>query len=84
MEVMKINVLQLNEYLKEKNIIIKDSRLSSHKIESKEDVFKQIDNIIYFQKSVGAYKENLLPRLRASIGKELKAIKLKYYLLIDL
>lgn len=75
MEVMKINVLQLNEYLKEKNIIIKDSRLSSHKIESKEDVFKQIDNIIYFQKSVGAYKENLLPRLRASIGKELEGYK---------
>jgi len=79
--VIKINVLELNEYLKRKNIIIKDSKLSSYKIENKEEVFKQIDNIIYFQKSVGAYKENLLPRIRASIGKELEEYKAQVILM---
>lgn len=72
---IKINVFELKEYLERKNIIVKECKLTSYKIENKEDVFRQIDNIIYFQRSVGAYKENLLPRIRASIGKELEEYK---------
>jgi hypothetical protein len=73
--VSKIKTLELKKYLEEKNIIITNNKLSFNKVETKEDVLRQIDTIIHFQKSVGAYKENLLPRIRGSIGKEMDNYK---------
>lgn len=70
-----INKLNLIKYLEEKNIFITNSKYSSNKIESKIDVFNQIDNIIYFNKVVGSYKENLIPRIKPSIFNEYENYK---------
>lgn len=70
-----INKLNLIKYLEEKNIFITNSKYSSNKIESKIDVFNQIDNIIYFNKVVGSYKENLIPRVKPSIFNEYENYK---------
>ncbi|WP_300382570.1 hypothetical protein [Clostridium sp.] len=53
--------------------------------ENIEEIFKQIDNIIFFQRSIGKYKVNLFPRIRCTIGKEIdnfygQALLIKRYL----
>lgn len=42
---------------------------------SKIDIFKQIDNIIYFNTVIGKYKENLMPRIKGNIFKEYEDYK---------
>lgn len=70
MGVIKINVVNLNSYLKNKNIYIINKKINVEKV-SREEIFKQIDNIILFQKTFGSYKENLFPRIKCTIGKEI-------------
>lgn len=84
MGVIKINSFNLNSYLQNKNIYIINKKTNIEKV-SMEEIFKQIDNIILFQKTFGKYKENLFPRIKCSIGKEIdnfngQVILIKKYL----
>ena len=63
--------IELNSYLEKKGIHILNSKIE--KDEDSKDILKQIDNIIFFHNKIGPYKENLFPRIRASIGKEVNS-----------
>jgi len=70
-----INKINLIKYLEEKNIFIIKNKSISNKMDSKIDIFKQIDNIIYFNTVIGKYKENLMPRIKGNIFKEYEDYK---------
>lgn len=70
MGVIKINIFDLNSYLQNKNIYIINKKINIEKI-NMEEIFKQVDNIIFFQRSFGKHKENLFPRIKCTIGKEI-------------
>lgn len=70
-----INNINLIKYLEEKNIFIIKNKSISNKMDSKIDIFKQIDNIIYFNTVIGKYKENLMPRIKGNIFKEYEEYK---------
>ena len=61
---------ELNSYLETRGIYVLNSKTSKDKNDNDKSVYKQIDNIVFFHDKVGQYKENLLPRIGASIGKE--------------
>ncbi|MBE6054338.1 MAG: hypothetical protein E7212_10610 [Clostridium sartagoforme] len=62
---------ELNSYLENRGIYVLNSKVSKEKSENtKKNIYKQIDNIVLFHNKIGMYKENLLPRIGASIGKE--------------
>ncbi|WP_411169028.1 hypothetical protein ACH36K_18425 [Clostridium sp. MB05] len=63
--------LELKSYLEEKNIYIVNDKVNQSKYKSSEDILKQVENIICFHNKIGEYKENLLPRIGASIGREI-------------
>ncbi|MDV4149513.1 hypothetical protein R0131_01550 [Clostridium sp. AL.422] len=48
-------------------------KISKDKDEDNKNIYKQIDNIVSFHNKIGQYKENLFPRIGASIGKEVNA-----------
>ncbi len=64
---------ELNSYLENRGIYVLNSKISKDKNDSDNSVYKQIDNIVFFHDKVGQYKENLLPRIGASIGKEVNS-----------
>ena len=70
MGVIKINTFDLNSYVQSKNIYITNKRMNIEK-ENIEEIYKQIDNIIFFQRIFGKYEVNLFPRIRCTIGKEI-------------
>lgn len=61
---------ELNSYLEDRNIYVLNSKISKDKNEDNKNIYKQIENIIFFHNKVGQYKENLFPRIGATIGKE--------------
>ncbi|MCF0148058.1 MAG: hypothetical protein HUJ77_06620 [Clostridium sp.] len=61
---------ELNSYLENRNIYVLNSKISKDKIEDSKSIYKQIENIVFFHHKIGQYKENLFPRIGASIGKE--------------
>ena len=61
---------ELNSYLEDRGIYVLNSKIAKDKNDNDKSVYKQIDNIVFFHNKVGQYKENLLPRIGASIGKE--------------
>lgn len=84
MGVIKINTFDINSYIRSKNICITNKRINIEK-ENIEEIYKQIDNIIFFQKVFGKYKINLFPRIKCTIGKEIEnfygqALLIKKYL----
>ena len=84
MGVIKINTFDLNSYVQSKNIYITNKRMNIEK-ENIEEIYKQIDNIIFFQRIFGKYKVNLFPRIKCTIGKEIddfygQALLIKKYL----
>lgn len=84
MEVIKINTFNIDSYLQNKNIYIVNTKRNIEKVNN-EEIFKQIDNIILFHKRFGKYKENLFPRIKCTIGKEIdnfngQALLIKKYL----
>jgi len=79
--VILINKLNLISYLEEKKIFITNSKWSSNRIENKTDLFKQIDNIVYFNKIIGSYKENLMPRIKSNIFVEYENYKKQIFIL---
>lgn len=64
---------ELNSYLENRGIYILKSKISKSKSEDNKNIYKQIDNIVFFHTKIGQYKENLLPRIGGSIGKEVNA-----------
>ena len=74
MEVIKINSFYLNSYIQSRNIYINNKKRNIEKV-NMEEIFKQIDNIIFFQKTFGKYDENLFPRIKCTIGKEIDDFK---------
>lgn len=74
MEVIKINSLDLNSYIQSRNIYINNKKRNIEKV-NMEEIFKQIDNIIVFQKIFGKCDENLFPRIKCTIGKEIDNFK---------
>jgi hypothetical protein len=84
MGVIEINTFDLNSYIQSKNICITNKKVNIEK-ENMEEIFKQVDNIIFFQRAFGKYKVNLFPRIRCTIGKEIdnfcgQALLIKKYL----
>ena len=76
-----INKLNLISYLEQKNIFITNNKLNSNKLENKTDIFKQIDNIIYFNNVIGSYEENLMPRIKSNIFVEYENYKKQIFIL---
>lgn len=74
MGVIKINSFDLNSYIQSRDIYIINKKINVEKI-NVEKIFKQIDNIIFFQKAFGKYNENLFPRIKCTIGKEIDNFK---------
>lgn len=74
MGVIKINSFDLNSYIQSRDIYIINKKINIEKINA-EEIFKQIDNIIFFQKAFGKYNENLFPRIKCTIGKEIDNFK---------
>lgn len=74
MGVIKINSFDLNSYIQSRNIYINNKKRNIEKVNMRE-IFKQIDNIIFFQKTFGKYDENLFPRIKCTIGKEIDNFK---------
>lgn len=62
---------ELNSYLENRNIYVLNSKISKDKIEDNKSIYKQIESIVFFHNKIGQYKENLFPRIGASIGKEI-------------
>lgn len=63
--------IELNSYLQDKNIYITNKKIPRDRSEEDNNILRQIDNIVYFHNQIGEYKENLLPRIGGSIGKEI-------------
>ncbi|WP_291653906.1 hypothetical protein [Clostridium sp.] len=63
--------LELKSYLEAREIYILSGKTNRAKEPKLENVFNQIENIVLFHNRMGNYKENLLPRIGASIGKEI-------------
>lgn len=61
---------ELNSYLENRGIYVLNGKITKEKCEDNKGIYKQIDNIVFFHNKMGEYKENLLPRIGASIGKE--------------
>ncbi|MBQ6820575.1 MAG: hypothetical protein IJO26_04685 [Clostridium sp.] len=61
---------ELSSYLEERGISILNSKILKDKNINELDIYKQIDNIMLFHEKIGQYKENLIPRIGSSIGKE--------------
>lgn len=61
---------ELSSYLEDRNIYVLNSKISKDKNEDSKNIYKQIENIIFFNNKIGQYKENLFPRIGATIGKE--------------
>ena len=61
---------ELSSYLENRKIYVLNSKISKDKNEDNKDIYKQIENIVFFHNKIGEYKENLFPRIGASIGKE--------------
>ena len=61
---------ELSSYLEDRNIYVLNSKISKDKNEDNKNIYKQIENIIFFNNKIGQYKENLFPRIGAAIGKE--------------
>ncbi|MGG7142179.1 hypothetical protein ACQPVP_01755 [Clostridium nigeriense] len=59
---------ELNSYLENKGIIVLNGKIDKN--QDNINIFKQIEDIIFFHNKIGPYKENLFPRIGASIGKE--------------
>jgi hypothetical protein len=63
--------IELNSYLEEKGIFILNGKIEKN--QESGSILNQIDNIIFFHNKIGPYKENLFPRIGASIGKEVNS-----------
>lgn len=63
--------IELNSYLEDKEIYITNKKIPRDRSEEDNNILRQIDNIVYFHNQIGEYKENLLPRIGGSIGKEI-------------
>lgn len=63
--------LELKSYLEEREIYILNEKVNKVKEQNLEGIFNQIENIALFHNRMGVYKENLLPRIGASIGREI-------------
>lgn len=63
--------VELNSYLEDKQIYITNKKIPRDRSEEEINILRQIDNITYFHNQIGEYKENLLPRIGGSIGKEI-------------
>lgn len=61
---------ELNSYLENRGIYVLNNKITKERAEDNSSIYKQINNIVLFHNKVGAYKENLFPRIGASIGKE--------------
>ena len=61
---------ELSSYLEDRNIYVLNSKISKDKNEDNKNIYTQIENIIFFNNKIGQYKENLFPRIGATIGKE--------------
>lgn len=61
---------ELNSYLENRNIYVLNSKIPKDKTEDSKNIYKQIEYIDFFHNKIGQYKENLFPRIGASIGKE--------------
>lgn len=64
---------ELNSYLEDRGIYVVNGKISKDKREDNKNIYKQVDNIVFFHNKIGQYKENLFPRIGASIGKEVNA-----------
>lgn len=62
---------ELKSYLEEREIYILNEKVSKTIDKNWESIFTQIENIVLFQSKVNSYKENLLPRIGGSIGREI-------------
>lgn len=67
----------LYSYFTEKNIKIVNHSFENRETISLESVKRQIDNIIVFQTLSKGYKDNILPRICGSIGKDLESYKVQ-------
>lgn len=63
--------IELNSYLEKKGIFVLNGKIEKNQDGRNE--LRQIDNIIFFHNKIGPYKENLFPRIGASIGKEVNS-----------
>ena len=74
-----MNYSYLNSYLEEKGIYVVNDKIKYDKEEK--DTFKQIEKIILFNKAISPYKENVYPRIGASIGKEINNYGMQIFLI---
>ncbi|MCR1951726.1 MULTISPECIES: hypothetical protein [unclassified Clostridium] len=63
--------LELKSYLEERDIYILNGKINRTKEQKIKNIFNQIENIVLFHNRMGEYKENLLPRIGAAIGREI-------------
>ena len=73
--------LELKSYLEERDIYILNGKTNKVKEQNLEGTFNQIENIVLFHNRMGCYKENLLPRIGASIGREIDNYNLQMILI---
>lgn len=64
---------ELNSYLENRGIYVLNDKITKDKCKDDKSIYKQIDNIVFFHNKIGQYKENLFPRIGATIGKEVNA-----------
>lgn len=67
----------LYSYFTSRDIKILNQRFENIRKISLEDIKIQIKNIVGFQNAVKGYKDNILPRIGGSIGKELECYKVQ-------
>ena len=67
----------LYSYFTSRDIKIVNQRFENIRKISLEDIKMQIRNIVTFQNAVKGYKDNILPRIGGSIGKELECYKVQ-------
>ncbi|GAB6169194.1 spore coat protein [Clostridium carnis] len=62
-------------YFKERDIVISNKKNDIEKVKSNKDILNQVENIAIFHEYIDGYKENLIPRIGASIGKDIEGFK---------
>lgn len=73
--------LDLKGYLESKNIFIIEKKINKAREVDKDKILNQVKNIITFQEKVKEYRENLMPRLKGSLGREIDEYSSKIVLL---
>ncbi|ATD56261.1 hypothetical protein BTM21_00750 [Clostridium chauvoei] len=67
----------INTYLKNRNIKVINKKIKNKENINEEEIANQINLIVQFHKFIGEYRENIMPRIGSTIGKDVEDYKVQ-------